>query len=479
MRSSSTNATYTALLKFLYNANRTHSVKMELGKLRVIDRVLGSPLATLPRVVHVAGTNGKGSVSWKVAAALSASGLRTGLFVSPHVTSYRERMRVDGELISEDAVATLLPTIVAACESCRVQPSFFELTTLLAAMHFRRAAVDAVVLEVGLGGRLDSTNLCNPALAVITSIDIDHARILGGTRDEIAVEKAGIIKRGVDVVVGPHVPRGVVAERAASLDAPAHWVERDPVSALTGIEETYDHENMRVARAAWRALSGALPRDAATFAALDRDDSRLEAALASRPPCRFEELVPSAACVDAMVQDARGGSSETAKSATFLASSPPPRVVLDAAHNPAGLRRMLNMAAVRYPHAQLRVVAGFSQDKSVDECLRILLDEVPPHRIHLCSASHRRAAPVAHLAARLRAISSGHGLSGGGGGLNGGGVDGNRPDAGSITSATEAALREAWGEPEVVVIVGSLFIMAEARECLGIIEPRDEVQKER
>ena len=228
-----TSSKYSELLRVLYNANRTHSAKMELEKLRVLDRVLGSPLTTLPRVVHVAGTNGKGSVSWKVAAALRASGMKTGLFVSPHVTSYRERARVNGTLITEREVEELLPPIIAACASCRVQPSFFELTTLLAATHFQRAAVDAVVLEVGLGGRLDSTNLCNPALSVITSIDMDHSRILGSTREEIAWEKAGIIKPGVAVVAGPNVPRGVIAERAAEMHSAAHFVGESPLAALS------------------------------------------------------------------------------------------------------------------------------------------------------------------------------------------------------------------------------------------------------
>ena len=172
---------------------------------------LGSPLENELRrkVVHIAGTNGKGSVAWKVARTLQSAGLRTGLFVSPHVSSFRERAQVNGELISEARVAALLAEIFAAMDAGPepVRATFFEITTALALRHFAESGVDALVLEAGLGGRLDATNIvAAPALSVITSIALEHTRVLGGTVEAIAAEKAGIMKPGVPVVVGPRAP---------------------------------------------------------------------------------------------------------------------------------------------------------------------------------------------------------------------------------------------------------------------------------
>lgn len=142
-------------------------VKLGLENMAAIDKLIGSPLANKP-IVHVAGTNGKGSVSYKIASALRAAGYKDGLFVSPHVSSFRERIQIGGNLISEEEVACELPKLYELCAVHGIPSTFFELTTALAFVHFSKA--DIVVLEVGLGGRLDSTNIVTPSLSVITSI---------------------------------------------------------------------------------------------------------------------------------------------------------------------------------------------------------------------------------------------------------------------------------------------------------------------
>lgn len=153
-------------------------------------------------VVHVAGTNGKGSTSHTIAAVLQAAGYKVGLYTSPHLVDFRERMRVNGEMIPRDEVARFVNCYMESGLSERLAPSFFELTTVMAFEWFSRCKVDVAVIEVGLGGRLDSTNIVDPQLSVITNISFDHMAQLGNTLEDIAREKAGIMRPGIPVVIG-------------------------------------------------------------------------------------------------------------------------------------------------------------------------------------------------------------------------------------------------------------------------------------
>ncbi|MCK7535931.1 MAG: Mur ligase family protein [Marinilabiliales bacterium] len=166
------------------------------------------------RSVHVAGTNGKGSVSHMIASVLQEAGYRTGLYTSPHLKDFRERIRVDGQMMGEEDVVSFVGTHDELIR--RVQPSFFELTVAMAFDYFARMNVDVAVIEVGMGGRLDSTNIITPVLSVITNIGHDHMEFLGDTLAAVAGEKAGIIKEGVPVVIGETQPetRSVFQSRA-------------------------------------------------------------------------------------------------------------------------------------------------------------------------------------------------------------------------------------------------------------------------
>jgi len=166
-----------------------------------LDNLLGNP-HTKFKSVHVAGTNGKGSVSHMLAAILQQAGYKTGLYTSPHLKDFRERIRINGKMISEDFVVDWVGKFRFNNEMWKIEPSFFELTVALAFDYFAREKVDIAVVEVGLGGRLDSTNIIRPELSIITNIGLDHVALLGDTIEKIAVEKAGIIKPGVPVVVG-------------------------------------------------------------------------------------------------------------------------------------------------------------------------------------------------------------------------------------------------------------------------------------
>lgn len=167
-----------------------------------LARRWGDPHRAIPAMIHVAGTNGKGSTAHTIAAILQAAGYRTGLYTSPHLVDFRERIRVDGRPIPQDDVCRFVDTYMADSELRALAPTFFELTTVMAFRHFADAAVDVAVIETGLGGRLDCTNIITPILSIITNISLDHTALLGNTHAAIAAEKAGIIKPGVPVVIG-------------------------------------------------------------------------------------------------------------------------------------------------------------------------------------------------------------------------------------------------------------------------------------
>lgn len=198
--------------------------KEGLSNTIALDRHFGHP-HTMFRTIHVAGTNGKGSCSHTIAAILQAQGLKVGLYTSPHLVDFRERIRVNGEMISQDYVVRFVEAERAFFEP--LHPSFFELTTALAFKYFAEQHVDIAVIEVGLGGRLDCTNIITPILSIITNISLDHTQFLGNTLAKIASEKAGIIKPGVPVVIGETTPetRPVFLQKAADEHAPITLAE--------------------------------------------------------------------------------------------------------------------------------------------------------------------------------------------------------------------------------------------------------------
>ena len=185
---------YRALLERLYRLNRVDRFKYDIARVRALCAFYGNPQDAFP-CVHVTGTNGKGSVTFKLAEVLRESGLRTGLFQSPHVTTFRERISVDGSMVEEAFVEQFLHAFFAQLDAGRVEGSFFEVLTAMAFVYFRERGVDAACVEVGIGGRLDATNvLSRSLLAVVTSVGLDHCELLGDTVEQIAREKCGIIR---------------------------------------------------------------------------------------------------------------------------------------------------------------------------------------------------------------------------------------------------------------------------------------------
>lgn len=244
--------TYSESLAWLY-ATQQFGVKLGLeNTIRLLDAI-GNPHDGL-RIVHVAGTNGKGSVCAMLDAVLRAAGLRSGLYTSPHLIEFRERIRVDGRPVPRADVARLLTRLRAAGADCGQSPTFFEYATVLALACFAEAGCEAVVLETGMGGRLDATNVVEPVVSVLTPIAMDHAEWLGDTIEKIAGEKAGIIKRGVPAVSAPQRAEAaaVFQQRADALGSTLEFVG-SPWEGAVGLEGSHQGWNAALAALAIRA----------------------------------------------------------------------------------------------------------------------------------------------------------------------------------------------------------------------------------
>jgi len=293
--------------------------------------------------IHIAGTNGKGSVALKIASALQSAGRRVGLFTSPHISSYRERIQVNGSLIDEEFVQNFLPKLFTFVDQKKMTPSFFELLTVLAFEFFSQQKIDVAVLETGLGGQFDATNIVSPKLSIITSIDYDHCDILGFTLTEIAQAKAGIIKEGIPVVVGPraHLSPIIDAARGLAIFAPPG-------------DGFYDHENNAIARAALEFLN--VPEPA------------IATGLWRRPSCRFEHI-----------------------------DSHP--VILDVAHNPDGFAHLKRALELNYPGERFHFVLAMGKERDAAKCVRELGDL--PIRTACVSNGQPRLASASELQRQL------------------------------------------------------------------------------
>jgi dihydrofolate synthase/folylpolyglutamate synthase len=241
---------YQQALAWLYGT-QLHGIKLGLENVRRLLAEIG--FCEGPRFIHVAGTNGKGSVCAMVEAMARAGGVRTGLFTSPHLISFRERICITGEMISERAVATGLTKLREIVAGWDPHPTFFELTTVLALMYFQQEQADLVALETGLGGRLDATNAINPVVSVLTSIGLDHQAWLGTSLREIAEEKAGIIKHGVPVISAPQMPAAatVIEQAAAAKHAPLTFITA-PYAGAVSLRGSHQRLNAAIAISALR-----------------------------------------------------------------------------------------------------------------------------------------------------------------------------------------------------------------------------------
>lgn len=340
------------------------------------------------RVIHVAGTNGKGSTASILAAIGTAAGYRIGLHTSPHLFHINERMRIDGASVSDEWLAEAVERYRDLAED--VQPSFFEFTVALSLRYFADEAVELAVVEVGMGGRLDATNILSPLLSIITGIGLDHTEFLGPTIEAIAGEKAGIIKEGVPVVTSARPPaRQVIEQVAAQRHAPFHDVSDevlvvDAEAGLAGCRFTA-RTPVRTYHDLWLGLAGlhqlangALAMRAAELAydRVRRDETPVFAGMRN-----VQELSGLRGRLEVLRRE--------------------PLVVADVSHNAEGIGAALDhIQRLRHPDGRLHVLLGLMRDKDIDAVGRLLASAGAVVRpIEVASS---RAVPAAELASRLR-----------------------------------------------------------------------------
>jgi len=296
-------------------------IKLGLENIQRLLRELGLP-AKEQRFVHVAGTNGKGSVCAMIDTICRAQGYRTGLFTSPHLVTYRERIRVDGELITEEEVAKDLTTIRQLIRDWEPHPTFFEITTALGLMHFKKRGCEVVAFETGLGGRLDATNAVEPVVSVITPIGFDHQAWLGNTLEEIASEKAGIVKAGVPIVSAPQEPAAekVLRARAAECGVPIEIVSESYVQTPVSLAGVHQRQNASLAIAALRSGGIAIGEEAITLGLANVDW-----------PARFQRWDE--------------------------------RIIIDGAHNPGGARVLAETWREQFGDERATIILAVLSDK--------------------------------------------------------------------------------------------------------------------
>lgn len=334
---------YRETLAALYALEARRGMDFRLERLAPVLEALGHPERAFA-AVHLAGTNGKGSTASMIEAALRAGGYATGLYSSPHLVSFRERIRVGGEPISQEAVVRHVETIRVACERAGASLTFFEIATIAAFLEMRERGVEVAVIEAGLGGRLDATNVVDGDVAVITSIAIEHAEYLGGTLASIASEKAGIIKRGTSVVCGALAGEAMaeIERKAKDMGARLRVYGRDfeafePMLAAQregrGLAGEHQARNAALAAAAVEALARRFPVD----------EQVRDAAIAGvRWPGRMEMVAPASGSPLLVMDSAHNPAAAEALAVALDASDlPRPRVLLFAAMADKDWRAML------------------------------------------------------------------------------------------------------------------------------------------
>jgi dihydrofolate synthase/folylpolyglutamate synthase len=425
-----------------YEQRNPAATELKLDRMRALLRRLGEPHRRL-RIVHVAGSKGKGSTAAMLAEILVRAGYRTGLFTSPHLSRVEERFQVDGRPITGPELTELLREV----HDCVQDPrqtfarglTFFEVATAIGFLHFVRRRVDAAVLEVGLGGRLDSTNVCQPAVALITSISLDHTQQLGDRVASIAREKAGIVKPGRPTVSGATAPeaRAVIEEICRQ--------RRSPLAQL-GVDYRYEYEPGRVAaRGTWPArMRVTTRRQSWPWLPLALMGEH-QAANAAVTLAAVEELrrqgwhLPDAAVA--------AGLAGVFWPARLEVIGRRPLVVLDCAHNVASAHALVDTLQASFPAARRWLVFAGSSDKDLAGMFRV----IAPHFEHAFLTrftGNPRAVPPERLADILRTVSA--------------------LGATPITdpAVAYAAACERAGPDDIVCVTGSVYLAGELRPLL-------------
>jgi dihydrofolate synthase / folylpolyglutamate synthase len=401
--------------------------KEDLHNTIALCNSIGNPQTTF-KCVHIAGTNGKGSTSHMFAAILQQAGYKTGLYTSPHLKDFGERIKVNGKMIREDFVIDFAQQTKKICDE--IQPSFFEVTVAMAFSYFAEEKVDIAVIETGLGGRLDSTNIITPVLSVITNIGYDHMNILGNTLEAIANEKAGIIKHGIPVVIGEYLEetKSIFLNKAIKENAPIHFAADE--YTINNIQtELYK-----------------LTLD------ITRDQHQQSFTLDLNGLYQAKNLRTVLCAVNILKEQGFVITDETenialanVKKITGLRGrwdviSEHPTVVLDVAHNEDGIRQIINqISKSKIQNPNIHFVIGFVKDKDVEKALLLLPKEA---HYYFSNAHIPRALPNNELQIKAKAI----------------GLSGDMYD--DVNDAINAAKQKA-STNDLIIVCGSVFLIGE------------------
>lgn len=406
----------------MYHKIGSAAYKEGLENIEALMDILDHPERKF-KAVHIAGTNGKGSVAHLLASYFQERGCKTGLFTSPHLVDFRERIRLNSQMISEETVLAFFDKFKTQFD--QLEPSFFEMTTALAFYYFAEQKVDVAVIEVGLGGRLDATNVLSPLLSVITNISLEHTQMLGDSIAKIAAEKAGIIKCKTPVVIGEFNPESfpVFEDLANQKDAPLFLAEDN--YSFSG-----DFNDLSVTDVLGNTLYEHLQMPLQGEYQLKNLKTFLQATEV------IEELWPAEK--DVVPQAIRNMVSNTGFQGRWQVLRREPLTICDVGHNPGGLALTMKQLA-QYPCRQLRMVFGMVSDKDIDKAV----SQLPQDALYyVCQAKIERALPAAELAERMQQ----HGLQ--------------CRVAGTVADAFRQANADAAPD-DLIFIGGSCFVVGE------------------
>ena len=411
------------------------AIKPNLDNTIAICKFLGHPEKKI-KTIHIAGTNGKGSTSHMLASIFQEAGYKTGLYTSPHLYDFRERIKVNGQMCSQDFVIDFTNKIKPCIE--KIEPSFFEITVGMAFDYFVQEKVDIAIIETGLGGRLDSTNVIEPELSLITNIGFDHMALLGNTLEAIASEKAGIIKNATPVVIGALDPetKKVFEDKANQENAAIYFAEN--FIEFKSFQNNWQNALFEFNQPLIHLL------DAPLFP----KNFTIECDL----PAKYQAKNLKAVLVATQLLSTMGWKLTASKVMKALSQikknnglmgrweciQDRPRVILDVAHNEHGVHALLEQLASLQYH-QLHIVTGMVKDKDVQSVLQLL----PKNALYYFTQSHiPRALPVDELAAQAAVI-----------GFNGHSYE-------DVNLALKDAIKNA-NHNDLILVIGSVFLVAE------------------
>jgi dihydrofolate synthase/folylpolyglutamate synthase len=447
---------YDETIHYLYSLQK-YGIKFGLKNIGRIMSAFGDPHAAFPSV-HVAGTNGKGSTSALVASILQASGFRTGLFTSPHLVSFTERIRIDGQEISETDVIALageVRDIISGPED--FSPTFFEVVTAIAMLYFRRNKVDIAVVEVGMGGRLDATNIIMPEVSVVTAISCDHREFLGYSLGDIAREKAGIIKKHVPVVVSGQEPEAlrVIEKRALEQEARLFLCGRD-------FAPTLNKRDISEIRFDYHSVDGLVIEDIILPLPGEHQMQNASVAIKAVELMKNRVLIPKhertlTAHTSPLTPDSiREGIRKVRWPGRLEFIHDKPSVVIDGAHNPAAATVLADTLKkdFRKNFKKIIIILGIMDDKDIKGIMEPLLP-VASETILTAPAYSRSASPE-----KLADVARSLGFS-------------NLRICPTVKAAIDAAMRTAehssstGDHPSLILISGSFYTIGEAKEAFG------------